>query len=145
MIVAVLATIKRILGGMARLRRRWSDSPGRGKPTTVEPHIEIILGEGRCRIDFPNDGLTTSARVNQLSKRNFRLESIPILTESACFGDIIQAQVLEPDLIRFERVVVPSKWKLHSFILSRCPESEGRVESAIAKAESLGGHVERVF
>jgi len=66
-----------------------------------DPHITVKLDGDATSIEFPAEGLTTSATVTQIAERQYRLDSVPLFTELASFGDIIEADPVADGAIRF--------------------------------------------
>jgi hypothetical protein len=133
---------KRILRRGAPLR---GDAASVSSAEAEDADVAIyIRGEGTS-IQFPAEGLTTSANVTQLSDRLYRLESVPLLSEAASFRDIIEADRLPDGKLRFCRIAQRSGWRTFSFLLSKEGSDNENIRRVLVKVDDAGGHWERVF
>lgn len=110
-----------------------------------DPHISIRLDGNETSVEFPSEGITASAFVEDLGDRRYRLLSVPPFAESASFLDIIEAETAADGKLRFQRVVERSGWRVFDFMLSREFIASGKLEPILAKADEIGAHWERVF
>ncbi len=110
-----------------------------------DPHISIQMGGKDTVVEFPSEGIATSAVVEALGGGQFRFRTVPLFVESASFLDIIEADVAADGTLIFKRVLKPSGWRVFSFVLSRDFISCGKLKPVLARAEQLGAYWERVF
>ena len=110
-----------------------------------DPHITVKLEGDATSIEFPAEGLTTSATVTQIAPRLYRLDSVPLFTELASFGDVIEADRIADDAIRFCRVTKPSHWRVFDFLLPKATVEGEKLKNVLAHAEQVGAHWELVF
>jgi hypothetical protein len=110
-----------------------------------DPHITVKLDGDATSIEFPTEGLTASATVTRIGERLYRLDSVPMFTELAAFGDVIEAEPIADAIIRFRRVVTPSNWRVFDFVLPRETVEGETLKQVLARAERVGAHWERVF
>jgi hypothetical protein len=111
---------------------------------TSDPHISIQHGD-ETSIEFPSEGVTTSACVAALGDGLYLIGSVPLFVESACFMDIIEADATIDGKLIFKRVAQQSTWRVFEFMLSREIIASGRLEDVLAHADDLGARWERVF
>jgi len=71
------------------------------------------------QIEFPNDGIVIGVLVEQLGNGLYKLLEHPFLAESTKYGDIIRAEVLPEDKLRFIEVVESSEYNVFEFVLPR--------------------------
>jgi hypothetical protein len=109
------------------------------------PDIAVQFDNESTSIDFPAEGVTSSAIVTELGERLFRLDSVPIFAESASFGDVIEADRVKAGTLRFLCVVRSGGWRTFFFLLSNEDRTSRRIASVLERVERGGGHWERVF
>ena len=104
-----------------------------------------VQHDGEERVRFPDENVACSLDLTPVGPRQFRIASIPIMVESATFGDIIEAERLPDGTLEFERVFEAGQWRVFSFVLPQV--SLGSSEIAVVKARVLGhdGHWEEIF
>jgi hypothetical protein len=122
-------------------RRERAPSSGATEPDDIE--ITYSGGDG-VSIRFPDEKLITCAVVTKLDDQLYRLESIPLLSEGAAFGDVIEGECLTDGSLRFRRVVQRSGYRLYSFLLPREERHSNEIRRVLGKVDSAGGHWERV-
>lgn len=116
------------------------------QPPTSEVELTIRVGDGsETAIEFPAEAVTASCPVTKLGERLFRLEGVPLFTESAGYQDVIEADEVAEGRIRFLRVAERSGWRTYDFIVpAHWIDSEwGR--ALLHELDARGGHWERVF
>lgn len=109
----------------------------------TDPHVETFF-DGETSIEFPAEGVTASATVTRVGEKLYRLETVPVMVESANFRDVIEAEVVESGL-RFRRVAEKSNWRVFDFLLARDAIESERINGVLRRVEQIGGHWERVF
>lgn len=92
-------------------------------------------------IEFPAEGVTTSASVTVVGDGLLRLESVPLLVEGVLFGDTIRVTRLAPTEYRFEGIAVSGGWKQYSFLIP----GVGAAQDFISEIDRRGAHWELVF
>lgn len=68
-------------------------------------------------IVFPNEAMTTGCEVEELGKDLYILRDHPLMSDTAMYGDTIEAVEESPGKIRFVKVVKKSESKIYNFIL----------------------------
>jgi len=107
--------------------------------------ISLVEGDD-VSIEFSDESLTISANVSEVGPGLYRLETIPLFTETASFGDVIEAERRPDGTLRFKRVVTRSGWKQYEFLLSRADAESPSPELAaiLDRVIDLVGYWERV-
>lgn len=111
---------------------------------STDPRSETSY-DGEKSIEFPSEGVTTSAMVTQVGERLYRLDTVPVMIESAGFRDIIEADKVDAKTIRFRRIAQKSDWRVFDFILARDVIESARISEVLRRVEQMGGHWERIF
>ncbi|OUS29457.1 hypothetical protein A9Q99_10210 [Gammaproteobacteria bacterium 45_16_T64] len=70
-------------------------------------------------IVFPGEGLTTGCEVEEIGKDLYILREHPLMSDSAMYGDTIEAVEDSPGQIRFVKVVQESDSQMYDFILTK--------------------------
>jgi hypothetical protein len=107
--------------------------------------LAVRFGNEEPLIEFPADGLTVGVPVIPVGDRLYRLDGVPVLAESAAFGDVIEAEPTEGGRLRFIRVVEPGGWRTHQFVLPAHKIDSEWGQSLLRALEARGAHWERVF
>jgi hypothetical protein len=110
-----------------------------------KPHISVRLDGEETSIEFPAEGVTTSAAVSAVGNNLYRLDSVPLFVASATFADIIEAEQLPEGRLRFTRVSEKSGWQVFNFVVPRELIDSNKLAMVLAHADRLGAHWERVF
>lgn len=79
----------------------------------------LFSNEGDVVVEFPEEALTVSLPVTCIGANLYRLDAVPYLSERASYGDIVEATPGKDGGLRFVRVVQPSGWSTHQYILCR--------------------------
>jgi hypothetical protein len=106
----------------------------------IDPTFDV-----HTSIEFPAEGVTTSADVTKVGPALYRLESAPICIESITFRDIFEAEELDETTLRFLRLVERSHWQTFDFLLARETFDRENTRRVLQRVEDMGGHWERVF
>lgn len=109
----------------------------------IKPQVEAAF-DGETRIEFPAEGVTTTATVTKIGAALYRLDFVPVLIESVKFRDIIEADEIDGKTLRFRRVVQSSDWRVYDFILGKGHRNSERTNLVLRRVEQVGGHWERV-
>lgn len=107
--------------------------------------VEFSAGADETAIEFSDEGLTTSCPVTRVGEGLYRLDGVPIGSESAAFGDVIEAEVVGGGRLRFRRVAQASGWRVYDFILPGAWLDGDRGKRFLAELDDMGAHWERVF
>ena len=107
--------------------------------------IEVTTEDDETTIEFPEEKLTTPCKVTKVGSGLYRLDTVPMLSELANFGDVIEADEIGEKRLRFKRVAQAGGWKLHSFIFPRGKLDGDRGKSLVQRLEDKGVYWERVL
>jgi hypothetical protein len=107
--------------------------------------MAVILEGERQFVEFPDEHLTLTIPFTQLGDRLYRLDGVPIVTEAASFGDVIEAEQRNDEGIRFVRVAESGGWKTFDFVLSAHKIESEWGQLLLREFEARGGHWERVL
>jgi hypothetical protein len=94
---------------------------------------------------FPLESVTVGVPLTPVGDRLYRLDGVPVFTESASFGDVIEAEQGDGGKLRFVRVAERGGWRTYDFILPPHKIDSEWGQSLLAKLAARGGHWERVF
>ena len=107
--------------------------------------MKIALSiENEIEIEFAHLGITTSAAVSPAGDRLFRLESVPIFVDEVTYGDVIEADIISEESLRFVRVAERGGWRIHTYVLPK-NWAETEMKNITDEAVRRGGHWECVF
>lgn len=70
-------------------------------------------------IVFPDEGLVTGCEVEDLGNNQYILREHPLMSESAMYGDTIEALEDSPGQIRFVSVIKKSRAEMYDFLLTK--------------------------
>jgi hypothetical protein len=107
--------------------------------------MTVIFARGEPLVEFPAEDVTISVPLTPVGDRLYRLDGVPILAESAVFGDIIEAEPVDNGRLRFVRVVQSGGWRTFGFIASAHKIDGEWGQSLLRELEALGGYWERVM
>jgi hypothetical protein len=110
-----------------------------------EVGVTVRFGSEEPMIEFPAERVTVSVPVTPLGDSLYRLDGVPVLAESASFGDVIETKLVGEGRLRFVRVIRPGGWKTFDYVLSPNQIDSEWGQSLLAKLTEIGGHWERVF
>lgn len=96
-------------------------------------------------IEFPAEGVTSTAPVTQVGKRLYRLEGVPPLIESAGYLDVIEAEPIGDRAIRFVRIAERSGWRTLYFTAAADWRESDEGRARLAEIEARGGRWEGMF
>lgn len=105
----------------------------------------FLSGEENFLIEFPDEAITVSVPYTRVGVGRFRLDGVPLGVEAAGFKDVIEAEPAEGGRLRFRRVVEPSGWRTHEFILPAPRIDSEWGQSLLRELDAHGAHWERVF
>src|SRR4051812_18808129 len=111
---------------------------------STHPHVECSF-DGETSIEFPAEGVTASATVTMVGAGLYRLDTVPVMVESAKFRDIIEAEDIDGKTLRFLRVAQQSNWRVFDFLLAREAIESAEISRVLRRVEEVGGRWERVF
>src|SRR5262245_60278928 len=114
----------------------------------MSEHIALSFvfdNPGDVVIEFPDEQLRVSLPVTCVGTNLYRLDAVPYLSESAGYADIVEAVPGEDGDLRFIRVVQPSGWTTHDFILSREAIEGEAVQAVLRDVLESGGYWEALF
>lgn len=97
------------------------------------------LSGDRVAIDFPDDGVIVNVVVTQIADTRLRLDSVPVMVESAGYRDIIETERLDETTFRFLKLVEKSDWKIYEFYMLEEQLKTPAVQKAITHVLSEGG------
>jgi hypothetical protein len=118
-------------------------SPQRASTSSVE--LTVRLGGEKTIVEFPAEAVAASCPVTKVGERLFRLDAVPLFTESAGYRDVIEAEQMGEGRLRFVRVVEPSGWRMYDFILPPHRIDSERGQKLLRELEARGGYWERMF
>jgi hypothetical protein len=113
-----------------------------GEPS---PERSFEVPDRETTIEFPEEAVITSAVLTQVGIDLYRLETMPTLSVSASFGDIIEAERLPDGRLLFVQIVEKSDWRVYEFILPKSAIRSARMAQILEHVTVLGGRWERVF
>lgn len=115
------------------------------QPPSSDTTIKVEVGDDEAAIEFPAEGLTTSCPVTKVGNGLYRLDGVPIGSESATYKDVIVADEVGTAGLRFHRVAQASGWRVYEYVLpSGWLDSEPGT-GYLAELTAKGIHWERVF
>lgn len=109
------------------------------------PLSVVFSNPGDVAVEFPGEGLCISLPMTCVGPNLYRLDAVPFSSESAGYADIVEAAPAEDGGLRFVRVVQPSGWGTHSFILSREVIEGEAVQAVLRDVLDKGGYWEALF
>ena len=83
--------------------------------------------------------------VTPLGSGRYRLEAVPIFTEAAKYGDVIEAAPGPDGALRFRRVVEPSGLREFSYALPQRVVKSAPFGAFLTQITAHGGHWERLM
>jgi len=108
--------------------------------------ISILFSNaGDVVVAFPEEALTVSLPVTCVGTNLYRLDAVPYLSERANYGDIVEAIPDEDGGLRFVRVVQPSGWSTHLYILCRERIEGEAMQAMLRDVLDNGGYWEALF
>jgi hypothetical protein len=110
----------------------------------TDPQLEASV-DCEASIEFPGEGVTTSATVTKVGAALYRVDSVPVMIKSVKFRDVIEADEVEGKALRFRRVVEKSDWRVFGFLLAREVGESEKISTVLRRVEEVGGHWERLF
>ena len=103
--------------------------------------LDVMMG-------FPVYGESQSMLVKQIGPNQFCIEdplAILVLAEVVQYKDIVEVEPKSPRRLVFKRIVEPSQWTSHVFMISReLPESD-KLGALVEHVKDLGGVCDGVF
>src|SRR4051794_18774505 len=102
----------------------------------IDPHVEVSF-DGETSIEFPAEGVTTSATVTKVGAALYRLDSVPVMIESVKFRDVIEADDIDGKTLRFRRVAEKSDWRVYDFMLARDALESEKTNSVLRKVDEV--------
>ena len=105
----------------------------------------LLNNAGDVVVEFPDEKLCVSLPVTCVGTNLYRLDAVPYLSEIAAYADIVEAVPAEDGGLRFVRVVQPSGWSTHSFILAREAIEGEAVQTVLREVLENGGYWEAIF
>jgi Domain of unknown function (DUF4265) len=109
-------------------------------------HIAMTVqcGDDEPLVEFPAEDVTASVPLTPVGDRLYRIDGVPVLVESAAFGDIIEAEPIGDGRLRFVRVAQPGGWRTFDYLLAADRIDSDWGQSLLRELEARGGHWERV-
>lgn len=111
----------------------------------MDLHVTLNFDDGETMIEFPQDSTTIGALVTEIGPALYRLDSVPLMVDSASFRDIFEAERLDGGKLRFLRVVEKSNWRTYSWLLPQDVVEKLTTTALLDRVTEQGGHWERVF
>ena len=109
-------------------------------------HVSIEFDdEGLAEVLFPSENATQHMEVAEVGDNRYRLESVPMVTESFSFGDIVEAEVQDDGVLRVNRLVKKSNWFAFDLVLPQPMVHSEELRLVLKRVMEFGGHWERVF
>ena len=112
---------------------------------TDEVTLTMKFGEDEPLVEFPAECTTVSLPLTPVSDNLYRVVGVPVIIESAAFGDIIETEPGSDGRLRFVRVVESGGWRTFDYILSPSKIDSEWGQLMLQELEDRGGHWERVF
>src|SRR5207245_798433 len=107
--------------------------------------VTVQFGAEEPLVEFPAESVKVSVPVTPVGERLYQLDGVPVLAESASFGDVIEAEPAEGGRLRFVRVAEPGGWQTFVYILPAYKIDSAWGQSLLSELVARGGHWERVF
>lgn len=101
--------------------------------------------ETAISVEFPDEQITATLELAQISSRLFQIKSVPFMIEAVSFGDVIEADTNTDGCLRFVRVAEKTGWRTYDFLLSAEMAESEHITAIQDRVLSLGGHWERVL
>ncbi len=105
----------------------------------------MLKEDFQIQVEFPDAGTTESLQVTQISDRFYRLDSAPLLIETANFRDIVEVDQIEPGILSVIRVAEKSDWKTYQFLLPIELLEKEELQTMLGQVNDLGGYWERAM
>lgn len=93
---------------------------------------------------FPNENYAENLKLAAVGDNLYRVDSVPLLTETVSFKDVIRTVPMPGDRLRFVEVTVSSKWKIFRIFLPREQMELPRTQRVLEKVVARGGFWEVV-
>jgi hypothetical protein len=90
------------------------------------------------RVEIPQEGASEELLLERIGQ-NFRVCSLPCVSESFSIYDTISADTLDRNTIRFRSVIAPSGWRIHRYFPFDLDFAGERFAPVRAKILSCGG------
>ncbi|MDF2804900.1 MAG: hypothetical protein K0S61_4805 [Anaerocolumna sp.] len=98
------------------------------------------------RISYDSSGSEIEALdLESLGDGLYRLHMTPLFFEEISFGDIIEAEMGNDDVLFYRRIVKKSEFKRFDWILSKKVTDSPEFQYFIENITDLSGHCEQVF
>lgn len=115
----------------------------------MSEHIPFSIrfdNPGDVVVEFPDETMSVSLPLTRVGTNLYRLDAVPYLSEAAGYADIVEAVPAENGGLRFVRVVRPSGWSTHSFVVGRTAvEEDAALRAVLQEVLDSGGYWEAVF
>jgi hypothetical protein len=105
----------------------------------------LFSNAGDVVVEFPDGKLCVSLPASCVGTNLYRLDAVPYPSEIAGYADIVEAVPAEAGRLRFVRVVQPSGWSTHSFILAREAIEGEAVQAVLREVLENSGYWEAIF
>ena len=79
-------------------------------------------------INFPEEGLTTSCKVEQMEEGCYKLLEHPTFTDSAKYGDLVSAKPKSTNELEFIEVIEPSDYEVCIQLITRYVADSNELE-----------------
>jgi len=107
--------------------------------------FSIEFTGGEISVEFPDEQVTLPLELALVGPRLFRIGSVPIMVETANFGDVIEAEPRADGSLRFVRISEKGGWRTYEFLIPSHLIASQSIAAIQDRALSLGGHWELVF
>jgi len=107
--------------------------------TTAQPDSK------ETSIEFPDEGVTINTTMTMVGQGLYRLDTVPLMVESAGFRDVIEAEALPAGGLKFLRVARKSDWRIYDFVLNKATTESPKLQELLDRVTDQGGHWERSF
>lgn len=112
---------------------------------TDDVAMTVRFGAEEPLVEFPAEGVTVSVPLTPVGDGMYRLDGVPVLAESAAFGDVIEAETREDGRLRFVRVAEPGGWRTFDYMVPAYRLDGEWAQSLLTKLTEQGGHWECVL
>lgn len=148
LICTVPSTKLRLIGGAPQTGSPAGDGQDVRRQQSMDQRLEVS-------IEYPGGVTDQSAVVTRVGPGRFRLEQDPLsclmaerprdLKRLPNYGDIIEAEEIAPNTLRFAKVAERAPLKRFQFIISQDLIESPGLATILSKVTALQGHWERIF
>jgi Domain of unknown function (DUF4265) len=100
---------------------------------------------GDVTVEFPTERASMSLSMERVSSDIYRVRSVPFISESVSFGDLVRVEELEDGTLRVLKVVERANWQVFECALPKVLANAPQTLRFCKSVEDAGGYWEQVF